>query len=152
MAKSNKSDEQEQEQGTGGVQMERKITNKALYGSKPQKPEKKSYLGTVFGIARGVQSGESQNGPWTCLTGSFEARTHDGRRLASPKCFLPDPLNSTLAEQLAGDDVESVQFATDVFIVPSDVPIGYEYKTEMKVEPSGADPLANLRQQALPSA
>lgn len=134
-----------------GTQLERKLTNKLFYGEKPKAPESDKYLATVYGIARGTQSGESQNGPWTCLTGTFEAHTHDGRKLAAPKVFLPDPLNSSLAEQLADENVESIQFAVDVYIVPSDVPIGYEYRTKTKVDPSGADPLADLRRQALPA-
>lgn len=150
MAKNNatKTNEADAAQNSG-VELVRKITNKVLYGEKPKAPEKEMSLATVFGIARGVKSGESNNGPWMALTGSFEAHTYDGRRLQSPVCFLPDPLNSALAEQLASDDVESVQFATEVLIVPSDVPIGYEYRTKMQVEPSGADPLADLRNRAL---
>jgi len=143
----------EGKQDTGAKEMVRKITNKALFGGAPKLGDKKELvLGTVMGITRGIKTGESGNGPWTALTGAFEAHTHDGRILQSPVLFLPDPMNSMIAEQIANPDTESLQFAVRVKMVASDVPIGYEYRCETLVETDAADPLADLRSKALPSS
>ncbi len=40
---------------------------------------------------------------------------------------------------------DSVQFAYEIGVKPTDSPIGYEYVTTPIVEPGGADPLADLR-------
>jgi hypothetical protein len=148
--------------GNNGTGLVRKITNKVLYskhGEKPQLPTDDSgkkadtlYLGTVFGIARGIKTGQTDYGPWTKLVGQFEAHTHDGRTVQSPECILPEPMQTMLAESLADDNTESVQFAVHVRMNKADNPNGFEYSAETVVDSGRADPLADLRSKALPSS
>lgn len=138
----------------------RKISAKSVCG-KVEKPKKAEPLFSVLGIASKTKTGNSDYGPWTALVGQFEATNFaTGEVFVAPQCFLPEPLNSMLAESLNETDDEgkqvnnSVQFAIEVGIKPSDVPIGYEYTTKEVVKADTADPLAALRDasaKALPA-
>jgi hypothetical protein len=138
----------------------RKISAKSVCG-KMSAPKKATPLYVVLGIATKTKSGQSDFGEWTALVGQFEATNMDtGEVYQAPQCFLPEPLNSMLAESLNElDDDEnrvnaSVQFAVEVGFKPSDTPIGYEYTTKEIVEADTADPLAALRDasaKALPA-
>ena len=138
----------------------RKISAKSVCG-RIEAPKKAVKLFTVFGIATKVKTGQSDYGPWTALVGQFEAvNAETGEIFQAPQCFLPDPMNSMIAEQLEECDedgnrvTQSVQFSVDVGIKPSDVPVGYEYTTKTVVESDNADPLAALRDasaKALPA-
>ena len=163
MAKNDsKTDETQTEESAGGAKLVRKITNKVLFssgGNKPRLPVDDKgnpvaikRLGTVMGIARSVKSGDHDFGPWTKLVGQFEAHTHDGRTVQSPHCILPEPIQTMIAESLADDATDSVQFAVHVNMVAADTAVGYEYQTETVVDTGRADPLADLRSKALPAA
>ena len=129
----------------------KKIAPKNVMERKMKAPEKAEMLYTVFGIARTTRSGEGDNGPWTALVGNFEAvRTEDGAVFKGVQLFLPEPLNSIMADKLREEDVEEIQFAVNIGIKPSETPIGYEYTCETVVDADEADPLAQLRTQALP--
>ena len=132
----------------------RKISAKSVCG-KIEKPKKAEKLFSVIGIANKTKTGQSDYGPWTALVGQFEATNYEsGEIFVAPQCFLPEPLNSMLAGTLEETDEEgkqvtaSVQFAVEVGVKPSDVPIGYEYTTKELVEADTADPLAALRDSA----
>lgn len=154
MAKKDESKNSEaQSEKTGGKNLVRKIVNKVLFsdkGSKPKMPEGESrmFLGNVFGIARSVKTGDSDYGPWTKLVGAFEAHTHDGRVMQSPQCILPEPMQGMIAEQLADENTESLQFSVNVYMQEADTATGYEYITETVIESDAADPLADLRAQS----
>ena len=135
----------------------RKISAKSICG-KITAPKKATPLYVCLGIATKTKSGQSDFGEWTALVGQFEATNiSDGVVSQAPQCFLPEPLNSMLAESLMELDDDdnrvnsSVQFAVEVGIKPSDVPIGYEYTTKEIVEADTADPLAALRDAAVKS-
>ena len=149
-------------------QLIRKISAKTVCG-KVSKPEKANRLFTVMGIATRVKTGEGPYGPFAGLVGQFEATNIEtGEVFQAPQCYLPEPLNTMLTEALQetvtekDDDGnekqvrvnESVQFAVEVGVKPSDAPIGYEYTTKEIVKAETADPLAALRDataKALPA-
>lgn len=123
----------------------RKISAKTVIG-KIEKPEKAKPLFHVYGIARGVRTGESTYGPWVALIGQFEAvNLESGETYQAPQCFLPEPIGSMMAAQVQDDDTESVQFGLEVGIKPADTATGYEYTSKALVESREADPLADLR-------
>ena len=145
----------------------RKVTAKSICG-KMVPPSKAKRLFSVYGIATKTKSGSTDYGSWTALVGRFEAiNIETGEVFEAPVCFLPEPLNTMIAEALdetvtegEGDDAKevrvntSVQFSVEVGIKPSDVPIGYEYMTKENVKADTADPLASLRevtQKTLPA-
>lgn len=111
-------------------------------------------LFTVFGIANGTKTGNTQYGDWEALTGVFEAvRTSDGRRFQSGVCFMPGAAGQMLVGGLkaaqSADKDASVRFAIVVGIKRSEVPIGYEFTSRQVVKLEQADPLADLRAKAL---
>lgn len=131
----------------------RKVTAKSICG-KMSPPEKAKRLFSVFGIATKTKTGASDYGSWTALIGRFEAvNIETGEVFEAPQCFLPEPLNTMIAEALDEVDEDenrvntSVGFSVEVGIKPSDVPIGYEYTTKENVKADTADPLAALREQ-----
>lgn len=142
----------------------RKISAKSVCG-KIEKPKKAIGLFVVYGHASKTKTGSTDYGSWTALVGRFEATNIEtGEVFQAPQCFLPEPLNTMIAESLEETETDedgketrvnsSVQFSVEVGIKPSDVPIGYEYTTKEIVEADTADPLAALREasaKALPA-
>ena len=132
----------------------RKISAKSICG-KVEVPKKATALFVVFGIATKTRSGQSDYGPWTALVGQFEATNIEtGEISQAPQCFLPEPMNEMIANQLDETDDEgnritnSVQFSVEVGVKPADNAVGYEYTTKTVVESDAADPLAALRDQS----
>ena len=138
----------------------RKITAKSVCG-KMEAPKKATRLFSVFGIATKTKTGSTDYGSWTALVGRFEAiNIETGEVFEAPQCFLPEPLNTMIAEALDEVDDEgervnkSLGFSVEIGIKPSDVPIGYEYTTKENVKADIDDPLAQLRettQKTLPA-
>lgn len=127
------------------VVMLKKMTAKTVLGTKVKAPEAPEKLYTIYGVANGVKKGESQFGPWTMLTGNFEA-VHDGKRYVSTVCALPQPMHDLIIDAVlkgTGD----VQYACDVMLHPADNAYGYEYFANPLVEQSENDPLAALREK-----
>jgi hypothetical protein len=137
------------------VNIVRKLTRKSVIGP-PPKVEAETTLYTIYGMANGTRHSVEDNrgfGEWCALMGSFEAkRTSDGQMFAAPQCFLPEPMNQMIANQLDNGEVESVQFAFDIVAMPSDSPVGYEYQAKPIIPPTLSDPLQDLRAKALLSA
>lgn len=121
----------------------------------------------MFGQATGVRKGESDNGPFVALTGRFEAVVVaadpqtgevDAKVYAAPECFLPEPMNAMIADELDQRDatgkrvVQSLQFAFEVGVKAAKTATGYEYTCTPLIEREGADPLAAMREKmaALP--
>lgn len=130
----------------------------------------------VYGHAHSVKRGSSDFGGYVALIGRFEAvnitkdadGNTDGRIFAGPQCYLPEPMQSMLAEQLEATEnekdsdgkpvlvdgkpktrrvVDSLEFAFRIGVKATNSPIGYEYTTSPIVKPGGADPLADLRKK-----
>lgn len=143
------------------MELLKKISSKVVIGSKEKirgmVAKGAIELYTVYGVATGVRSGESNFGAWESLIGNFEAcRTDDGVMFGSSQCFLPDPVGGMVAGQLNGGETSSVQFAVMIGAKPSDTAIGYEYTVTPLVEPAENDALSVLRekvsaQKALPA-
>lgn len=139
------------------MELIKKITAKTVLGDRPERPAKGTVdLYTVYGIANGLVQRESDFGPWTKLTGSFEAvRIKDGEVFNSGACFLPEPMNSMLAAQLSQTDKEgkrttrAVEFSIMVSVKRTDTAIGYEYVAKSLVTLDQADPLAALREKTV---
>ena len=131
----------------------RKISAKSVCG-KIEVPKKATRLFSVFGQATKTKSGTTDYGAWTALVGRFEAvNIETGEVFQAPQCFLPEPLNTMIAEALQETDEDgnrvndAIGFSVEVGVKPSDVPIGYEYTTKENVKADTADPLAALREE-----
>lgn len=138
-----------------GMQIVNKLSAKKVCGTL-SKPEKKTAILQVFGIATGIKTGESQFGPWTALTGAFRATRHvDGEVFQSGTCYLPAMGTEMIVPMLKKEGVDGLEFAFNIGIVPSDKPIGYEYYVEPMLEAKENDPLELLAkrvsQAALPA-
>jgi len=132
-----------------------KLSAKKVCG-KIAKPEKKTALMHVFGIATGIKTGESNFGPFTALTGAFRAtRISDGEIFQSGLCFLPKMGTELIAPMLAKEGVDGLEFAFIIGVVPAENAYGYEYYVEPMLESKENDPLELLAkrvsQAALPA-
>lgn len=112
-------------------------------------------LYTLIGVCNGVKTGESTYGPWTSFLGTFEAiRTDNGKRFQSGRVFIPEPVSSMTAAQLADaqseDKAATVAFAFAIGRKKAKTATGYEYTTKPLVKLAANDPLAGLR-AALPA-
>lgn len=107
-------------------------------------------LYSLIGMAHGVRSGESDNGPFCALLGSFEATNYStGEVFQSGQCFVPRAVEDVMIASLRAGQKEdkgaSIQFGIEVGVKLSDTPIGYEYTVRNLVKTTNADPLASLR-------
>src|SRR5262249_3822242 len=103
-------------------QLVSKISPKTVAGKERRAPEKAGeikWLYEVAGIVNGRRDGESDNGPWTALLGSFMAkRLSDGARFRSGQCFLPNVANNVVLGELT-DDVTGLQMAFRIGVTAS---------------------------------
>lgn len=107
---------------------------------------------SVFGVANGLKSGESNFGEWAALTGQIRAVGHIGDaencEYASQTCFAPNEIMAILAPALREHD--SVEFAFTVCLKRrDDLDRGYEYVVKPKTEVKSADQITHLRNLAL---
>jgi hypothetical protein len=130
----------------------RKLSAKTIMGKikKDWIPEKGSTpLFQVIGQTYGIREGEGEYGKWTALVGTFEAiNLKTGEFFSGPECFLPEPFNSMIANQLKGEGaVKAVDFAFEVGLKPPgpDSTVQYEYTCKPINDPKQGDPLKELR-------
>jgi len=137
------------------IQLISKISAKTVCG-KTEKPTKKELLYTVYGIASGLQTGETSFGTWEALTGEFEAlNASDGSVYRAGRCFLPGIAHSLVAGQLKAlgeDQNKAVRFALQIGVQPSDNKIGYEYTVTPVLKPTEDDAMGELRKLAAPES
>ena len=130
----------------------RKLTAKAIMEVKELKvPTKPVDLYTIFGIANGVRTGDSQYGAWLGFVGTFEAvRVEDGAVFQSNQCFIPEPVMGMLKAQVEKHP-EGVEFAVMIGIKPSprEPDKKYEYTVRPLVKPADTGVLNDLRTKAL---
>lgn len=132
----------------------RKITIKAVFGTidRPKENDKPVEIMHIIGNASGVRELEDKFKPGQvtyALRGQFEAtNTVTGEVFTAPECFLPEPTQSMIADQLRKGSTD-VQFAVSLSYKFSKTAVGYEYVTKPHVKASGVDLLAELR-AALP--
>lgn len=156
-------------------QLVNRITGKTLFPdgiSDDMVPEKKGEvlpLFSVYGMARGIVSGETHYGEWWGVTGMFEAsRLTDGEIFRAPKLIIPhQAANMSLVEAVTEtqDKVQeeggpkksaAVQFAFEVGIVKANRSGGspYEWASKPLLPVGETDPLQALRSEisgALPA-
>lgn len=137
------------------VQIVAKLSAKKVCG-KIKKPEKKTVLMQIFGVATGTKSGESNFGGWVALTGQFRATNLEtGEIYQSGICYLPNTALNLIIPMLAKDGVDGLEFAFNIGVIPADNAFGYEYYVEPMLEPKENDPLEMLAkrvsQVALPA-
>lgn len=102
-------------------------------------------LFVLIGRITGIQTGSSNFGDWIAFKGAFEVTNcNTGETSKSPKCFLPEPVQSMLVDALKAH--ETVDFAVELGIrVDRTLPTGYEYTVEPLAEMQESDELAHLR-------
>lgn len=133
-----------------------KITLKTIgCQPKPNKVTAASPLATIYGMATDYKIGTSNFGEFTKFKGDFRAvRIVDGEEFRSGSLLLPPTLADMLRVAVSQAKDTGVQFAVELGVKPSDVPIGYEYSVRPLVNTDQADPLAALAEQvrkALPA-
>lgn len=131
------------------------IMGKAIKHFIPEGEGEMTKLYTIYGKARSVRAGVSTFGEFHVLKGMFQAiRTEDGQEFMSAECFLPEPMhghitNRYIAAAEKKEDPPLLEFAFDIFLKESKVPVGYEYVTVPIVQPEETNDLADLRSKAL---
>lgn len=126
----------------------RKMSAKSLMGS-INKPEKQVDLFAVTGIANDIKTGTSTYGDWTALIGQFEgANVETGEGYISTQLYLPEPMNSVIAERIKAGDT-GVEFGVIIGVKPADNAFGYEYTTKPIVQPKENDALSDLRSKMM---
>lgn len=129
----------------------RKITVRDVWGKidRPKEGDLPVEIMHVIGVAEGTRYGEDKfnaGQQFVALTGRFEAvNVKTGEVTIGPQCFIPEPMQSLIASELANTDTEGVKFAVSISYKYSNTPIGYEYIVKPLVEFSGVDPLADIR-------
>ena len=74
------------------IKTENKLSAKTLVGKAVSDVKELTRLYSVIGIATGIKTGESLYGPWTALSGRFEAkRESDGQVFTAPMVLMPLP-------------------------------------------------------------
>jgi len=142
----------------------RKITVKAVNGGNRPAPfgedvkmGEKRHLITVMGRVGEAKDANSvlpngDNSPYIRFKGKFLAwkgEMGDGTEFQSGVAILPNVAADFLAGSMAGDDVQSVDFAFRIGIKKADTPTSYEYYCEPLVqEAEDADPLKAIKEKA----
>jgi hypothetical protein len=121
-----------------------KISTKKVCG-KIAKPDKKTLLMQVFGVATGTKLVPSPFGEAMGMLGQFRATNLvTGEVFQSGVCFLPIMGLNMVAPMIAKEGVEGVQFALLIGVVPAENAFGYEYYVEPIMQASESDPLEIL--------
>lgn len=146
----------------GAMNIVRKLSPKTICGT-IEKPEKQVHLFTVSGIAQDTKEKETNFGPSTALLGKFLATRADGAEFSAATLYLPEPMNSHIAnavksaqsQYLAEADgggkpaLPMVQFALRISVKPQADQTrggrGYEYVTEAIVVPEARGVFDDLR-------
>lgn len=132
-------------------ELARKISTKFFNNGKKisallLKDQDKVALGTIIGVAVGVLKGESDYGPWSALSGDFEATSYlTGESCRASKCFLPAGADAPI-EAVVGKGGAQVAFALAISIKRDEESnTGFSYVVTTVKDPSAVDPLAGLR-------
>jgi len=132
----------------------KKITIKSVCGeTKAPADDKNHPLMTVFGLAKKCEPSTTQYGEYIKFSGAFEAvNLATGEVVVAGQMILPQVVESLIFNALDQENTEGVQFAFELGVKADKNPRGYIYTVKSLVEPSGSDPLADLRSKvALPS-
>lgn len=107
----------------------------------------------IFGRASGTKTGESDNGPWTSLSGQFKAvNAVDGKEYMSGNLFMPDVAMDLVAPALAGEGDPVVDVALDILVVEDESSVvGYQYQAQFHIQPETAGIDAVIEGLAMPA-
>ena len=128
----------------------RKITVAHVFGkiTRPSENDKPVEVMQVIGNASGIRELEDKFKPGQmtyALRGQFEAiNGTTGEVFTAPECFLPEPTQSMIADQLRKGATD-VQFALSISYKFAKTAVGYEYVTKPHVKTTGVDLLSDLR-------
>lgn len=114
--------------------------------------EKELVTARIFGIASGIKLRANIAGDkFEAIAGNFEATNMEtGEIFGSGILFLPAGLHEKLLEPLKnGEDGLTIQFGLEISAFPASNPQGYSWKAKNIVQVAQADPLADLRKQAM---
>lgn len=96
----------------------RKITVKTVYGKidfEKLMEKKQLPVMTIYGVARNMQPGASELGPFVAFLGDFRAVNMDtGEEFASAKCILPKILEEQIAGAAPGVNDKEIKFAFEL--------------------------------------
>lgn len=135
------------------MELIKKISVRDVFGGKAEilkvvmsDQEKKHPIMRVVGIASGMRTGESDNGPWTGLKGQFSATNLvTGQEFRSGQCFMPDVANDLVVGALMAEDSSAVEFGFIIYASYDETAAtSYIYSAEPLVKPKENDPLAML--------
>ena len=100
----------------------------------------------VAGIARRMETGESEYGPWVKFKGSFMGTNLiTGEEFRAGSAMLPEVASELLEEAMNAEGAENVKFGFDVAVTPDDsIAIGYQYSVTPLIEATEDDPLLSL--------
>jgi hypothetical protein len=96
----------------------------------------KVQLFRVFGLARGIKKGQSDNGDWLAFLGDFRAQRLDAETgevvtFGSNTLFLPACAEMMLAPVVAENDGSGVEFSFDIGLVGRPASsVGYEFTAD----------------------
>lgn len=124
----------------------KKLQSKVIMGAEIKNVEDGNMY-IVSGKATGMKGGESNYGPWECLTGEFKAeRIVDGKIFSSNVVFLPDVAHMQIAHVLKSGEAEAVDFVFAIGRITSDnSATGFEYTCTPLVQPEiESDPVMAL--------
>ena len=129
------------------IKTENKLSAKTLVGKAVSEVKELTRLYSVIGIATGIKTGESLYGPWTALSGRFEAkRESDGQVFTAPMVLMPEVVNEVLPSLKTAKAGQASEFAFIVSVEQSeDSGRGYEYVIVSVIEPRESDSLGALR-------
>ena len=129
----------------------KKLSAKVILGGRPDIPPKgdkePKWLFEIVGICTGKETGQSDYGEWTAMTGNFQATLLAGGAefRTEMRCFMPAVVQGPVLAKLGMDGVTSVSFGYRVGVLrDDDAATGYVYTAEPLSEVVVADPLGEL--------
>lgn len=146
------------------MQVVRKITVKIVNGNQRPAPfaedvkmgEKRHIMTVVGRVSEGKEASSTlpngDSSPYIRFKGKFAAwkgEIGEGEEFRAGVAILPNVAADFLAGEIAGDDVQSVDFAFKIGVKKADTPTSYEYYCEPVIqEAEDSDPLAALAKKA----
>jgi len=117
------------------------------------------WIGRIFGMAKGLKTGESNFGPWTAVLGDFQVEGYEGngkgKTFRTGQLFLPEVVENMVVPEVANlEKGASVLFAFDIGIIANEESApGYVYTASFVKEPAENDPLSLFAKEvaALPA-
>lgn len=102
------------------AELVRKLSPDSILGPDRKRPEAPTWFYRIMGRVTGSESGTTQYGPYTELSGEFTAFRFDtGETFTSFRCFLPCGMADSIAERLKVSEGSTVEFVFDIGLKPA---------------------------------